>query len=115
MNWMTQLYAPIVGRILMGGYFLWSSVGVILNTPNLTSLIGAAVLIEALGGIALIVGYKTRLAALILAVFTLVVSFTAVQYELNSIAVIGGLLYISAYGYDVWPPNKNWYKKTSRQ
>jgi uncharacterized membrane protein YphA (DoxX/SURF4 family) len=103
MDRMTQLYAPVVGRILVGGYFLWSAIGVALDSSNLTALSGLFVLIEALGGIALVAGYKTKTAALALVLFTLLVTFIEGHFVLANIAIIGGLLYISAYGYNVWP------------
>jgi len=98
MNRLTDLFAPVVGRILVGGYFLWSAVGVALDSTGITVLSAIFVLIEALGGIALIVGFKTRVVALILALFTLIVMFMDAHFMFANIAIIGGLLYISAYG-----------------
>jgi putative oxidoreductase len=89
-----------------------SSVGLPLAT------LGAvlALAVEILGSVALLAGFGTRLAALILAVFTLVASFFfhaywAVPAEqafvtqllfFKNIAVVGGLLALAANGAGAW-------------
>ena len=98
MNRFADLFAPIVGRILMGGYFLWSAVGVALDSPHLSIPGGFFMLIEAVAGIMLIVGYKTRHVALALTLFVIVAAFVDAHFVLSDIAIIGGLLYIGAYG-----------------
>lgn len=71
-----------------------------------------ALVVEIAGGIALIVGYQTRIAALVLAAFTLVASFffhafwaapadqafVAQLLFFKNIAVVGGLLVLAANG-----------------
>ena len=89
-----------------------SSVGLPLPT------VGAALalLVEIVGSLALLAGFGTRIAALVLAVFTLVASFFfhafwAVPADqafvtqllfFKNIAVVGGLLAIAANGAGAW-------------
>jgi putative oxidoreductase len=89
-----------------------SSVG--LPLPELGA--GLAALIEIVGGVALIVGFGTRSAALALAVFTLVASYFFHAYWaaaadqqfvqqllfFKNIAVVGGLLALAAWGAGGW-------------
>ena len=77
---------------------------------------GIGMLIEILGGLAILVGWKTRWVALILGFFTLVASFffhnfwsvpadaAMVQQLLfwKNIAVVGGLLGYAAHGAGAW-------------
>lgn len=75
-----------------------------------------AIVIEGLGGLALLAGFKTRIAALALAVFTLVATFFFHNYWampaeaqmmqqlmfFKNLAVIGGLLAFAAFGPGGW-------------
>jgi putative oxidoreductase len=85
-----------------------ASVG--LPLPALGAVI--AIVVEVLGGAALLAGYRTRIVALVLAAFTLVASvffhaYWAVPAEqafvqqlmfFKNIAIIGGLLALAAHG-----------------
>ncbi|KRC28782.1 DoxX family protein [Acidovorax sp. Root219] len=76
----------------------------------------AAVAVEVLGGLALIFGFGTRLAAVVLAVFTVVASFffhaywsapaeQQMMHQLmfyKNVAVSGGLLALAAFGAGAW-------------
>ena len=89
-----------------------SSVG--LPLPTLAA--GVALVVEVVGGLALLAGFGTRIAALVLAAFTLVASFffhaywgvpadQAFMQQLlffKNIAVVGGLLAIAANGAGAW-------------
>lgn len=89
-----------------------SSVG--LPMPQLAA--AAALVVEIAGGLALVVGYRTRVAALVLAAFTLVASvffhnyWTApgeaqmIQQLLffKNVAVVGGLLTLATWGAGAW-------------
>lgn len=118
----------LAGRLLMAWLFLpagidkltgfagtvgyISSVG--LPMPQLGAVV--ALVVEIVGGLALIAGFGTRLAAIVLAAFTLVASFffhaywavpadqQMIPYLLfyKNIAVIGGLLTIAAWGAGAW-------------
>jgi len=89
-----------------------SSVG--LPLPTLAA--GVALVVEVVGSLALLAGFGTRIAALVLAAFTLVASFffhaywgvpadQAFMQQLlffKNIAVVGGLLAIAANGAGAW-------------
>jgi putative oxidoreductase len=66
-----------------------------------------SMILEIVAGAALIVGYKTRYAALVLAVFALIATLffhmdfsdmTQVGFFTKNLGIIGGLLYISTFG-----------------
>jgi putative oxidoreductase len=120
-NW-SDIFAPLIGRILMGGFFLWNGIEATLNFPNTVATfatIGSpspialtllAIGIEVGCGILLVVGLWSRVAALILVVFVIgsaflqtgpQSAFTQALY-LQDMAIVGGLLYVSAYGAGVW-------------
>jgi len=105
------LFLPAGLNKLMGmegatGYF--ASLGL----PAVAILIWAVIAIEVLGGVALILGYHTRLVAIALAVFTLLASiaghafwaapadaaFIAQLLFFKNIAVTGGLLVLASSG-----------------
>ena len=106
----------------MGGFFLWNGIETTLNFPNTVATfatIGSpspvALAIIALGveiacGILLVVGLWSRVAALVLVVFVVATAFlqTGPQSDmaqalfLQDMAIIGGLLYVSAYGAGAW-------------
>lgn len=123
LNSMQNLFA-LVGRILMAFLFIPAGLGKLsgfagavgyagsvgMPLPTLAVAIGLA--IELAGGIALLLGWGTRWAALILAFFTLVASFffhaywglpadQAMMQQLlfnKNVAVVGGLLAFAAFG-----------------
>ncbi len=115
----TAAAIPFVGRLLIAAIFLLSgtskiaapamTIGYIqsvgLPLPTLGFVI--AVLVEIGGGIALVLGYRTRLVAAIMALFTIA---TALAFHNNladqnqfihffkNVAMAGGLLQLVAYG-----------------
>lgn len=123
-----QNAAALLGRLLMAALFLPAGIGKIsgfqgtvgyiasvgLPLPSVAAVL--ALLVEIVGGIALILGAGTRVAALALAVFTLVASFffhaywsvpaaqQMVQQLLffKNIAIVGGLLTLFAWGAGAW-------------
>jgi putative oxidoreductase len=125
-----DIFAPLIGRILVGGFFIWSGIEATLNFPNAvaaminlgapmpTTLAIIAITIEVLGGMAMVVGFKTRLVALMLSLYVIIVAFFYTGFATDSsqalffqdMAIIGGLLYISAYGAGSWAPDWH-YKK----
>src|ERR1700690_922392 len=111
----SMLFAPLVGRILVGGYFLCSGIEDALNFPasvqflatyGLPQPVSLAVLfitIEVIGGIMLVIGLKSRPTTLALAIFILlkaglyavgVPTDTSIIFFLQNMAIVGGLLYL---------------------
>ena len=115
----TQSALPLVGRILLATIFILSglfklaapegtqayiaSVGV--PVPLLTYLV--AVVVELGGGVLLLVGYRVRFAATVLAIFTVAAAllFHHALSDLNqfihfmkNLAITGGLLQVIAFG-----------------
>ncbi len=118
----------LLGRLLLSVLFLPAGIGKItgfagtvgyitsvgLPMPTLAAII--ALTVEIVGGLALIAGFGTRIAALALALFTLVASFFFHAYWavpadqqlvtqllfFKNIAVVGGLLTLAAWGAGAW-------------
>lgn len=118
----------LVGRLLLALLFLPAGISKIggfagtagyiaskgLPMPSVAAAL--ALVIEIVGGLALIVGFGTRWAALALALFTLVASvffhnYWGVPAEqqmmqqllfFKNVAVIGGLLTLAAWGAGAW-------------
>lgn len=123
---MNALQNPLalIGRILLAVLFVPAGFGKIagftgtvgyataMGLPLPTVGVAIALVIELFGGLALLIGYRTRIAAILLAVFTLVASvffhaYWAVPAEaqmvqqllfFKNIAVVGGLLAFAAFG-----------------
>lgn len=124
--WMQRLarWAQAIGRIAIGVMFLWSGAGKFgaidqtvgymhaYGMPASAALAWIAALIEFVGGIMLIVGWRTRWVAAVLFVFTLVASVVfhaywsapageAMAQQINfmkNVAIMGGLLLLFCYG-----------------
>lgn len=116
---MTQLnlFAQPLARLFLGALFLISGLGKLGDVPGFAQYMASAgvpefmawpaILLEILGGLAVIVGFQARLAALALAGFSLL---TALIYHfqpadpmqqaqlLKNIAIAGGLLLVFAHG-----------------
>lgn len=118
-------WMPLIGRILLSLIFILSgfakmtafggSVGyaaTVFGEALATPAIIVAILVELLGGLMLLVGFKTRLVAWILAVYTLVAAlafhnFWAYSEDLQqnqmihfmkNLAIVGGMLFVGAFG-----------------
>lgn len=94
------------------------TVGYIASVGLPLATLGAvvAIIVEVAGSAALITGYGTRIAALAMAVFTLVASFFFHNYWsvpadqqmvqqlmfFKNIAIVGGLLALAAFGAGAW-------------
>jgi len=110
---------PFVGRALLAAIFLFSVVGKLQAPAGTIGYIASAglpfpqvgyalaVLIELVGGVALLVGYRTRIAAGALALFSLAAAagFHSNLADLNqfihffkNVAIAGGLLQVVAFG-----------------
>jgi putative oxidoreductase len=118
----------LVGRVLLALMFLLSGIGKIggfegtvgyissVGLPLPSVLAAGALVLEIVAGIALIIGYKTRWAALALALFTLAAAFLFHNYWampasqqmmqqiifLKNLAVAGGLLMLAMAGPGAW-------------
>ena len=112
-------YVAATGRVLLATIFIWSGIGKILDPAaslgyiSSTGLpfaevgLGIAILVEIIGGIALIIGYRTRLVAAVLALFSIA---TALLFHsalgdqnqfihfMKNLAMAGGLLQVAAFG-----------------
>ncbi|WP_332741066.1 DoxX family protein [Hydrogenophaga sp.] len=123
---MNALQNPLalIGRILLALMFVPAGFGKIagftgtvgyataMGLPLPTVGVAIALVIELFGGLALLIGFRTRYAALALAVFTLVASFFFHAYWslpaeqqmmqqlmfFKNIAITGGLLAFAAFG-----------------
>ena len=115
---------PLAGRILIAAIFLVAgarkvltfagTVGYMakLGFPAPEAMAALAIVIELGGSILLIIGWRTRWVAWLLALFVLIAAFAAhrfwefdaTQYNnqlnhfLKNIAIIGGLLFVAAFG-----------------
>ena len=118
---------PLVGRILIGLIFLVAGVRKVavgmgfagtvayltkLGFPAPEAMAVLAIVIEIGGSILLIVGWRTRWAAWLLALFVVIAAFAAhrfwefdaAQYNnqlshfLKNLSIIGGLLYVATFG-----------------
>ena len=124
MNTQLQDTTVLVGRILLGLLFVLSgfskiagfdgTVGYIASKglPMPTIVAALTVLVELGGGLALVVGFYTRQAALILAVFTLLTAFifhnfwaadaaSKMMQQINfmkNLSISGGMLILAAFG-----------------
>ncbi|MGE5538797.1 MAG: DoxX family protein [Gemmatimonas sp.] len=114
-----QPYAVVAGRILLSLIFLVSGVGKLADPSGTIQSIAAAglplpaaayavaVLCELGGGLAVLVGYHARLAAAIMAAFTIAAALMfhndladpdQMVHFLKNLAIAGGFLCIVAFG-----------------
>ena len=128
MNPSLQPPLTLAGRILMAIIFLGSGISKLTGFAGTVAYISskglpmpevgaaAACALELIAGLALVLGWKTRWMALLLAIFTLVSGvlfhgFWAVPPEqlaaqqvqfLKNICIAGGLLFVVAFGAGAW-------------
>lgn len=113
----TSILAPIVGRILIGGFFVWSGIEKALNFPGFVDFFSAAkypaplwfalgvIVFESLAGLALVIDYQSRPVALVLVLYVLLsatlffgpATTIGLQLFLQNMAILGGLLMVVAY------------------
>jgi putative oxidoreductase len=112
-------YFPFAGRLLIGLPFAMSGVGKLAATGPTKQMIAAAglpfpalalaiaIVVELGGGLALLAGYRTRIVAAVLAVFSIAaaLSFHAnfadqnqMIHFLKNVMITGGLFQIMAFG-----------------
>ena len=123
-----QNASALIGRVLIAALFIPAgiskiggfegTVGYIASVGLPLATLGAivAILVEVVAGAALLAGYRTKQAALVLALFTLVATvvfhnFWAMPADqafmqqlmfMKNIAVVGGLLVVAAFGGGAW-------------
>lgn len=118
---MMKNWTIVIGRILLGQMFLIAGINKIgafagtqaymvsVGLPG--SLLFAVIALEIVGGLAVIIGWQTRWAALALAGFTIIAAFVfhndfANQMQsilfMKNISIAGGLLFLSAIGAGAW-------------
>lgn len=119
-----EKFAPVVGRILLALIFVMSGLNKIGNWegtagfmasvgfPAVTVFLIGAIVLEVVGGLSVIAGFKARWGALALIIFTIPATlmfhnFWAMPPEqqqiqmimfMKNIAIMGGLLMIMAFG-----------------
>lgn len=124
----TQTAFPLAARLLFVALFLpagWGKIGGFEGTVGYIASVGLpfatlgaiiAIVIEIVAPLALLVGFKTRIAAVVLAVFTLVATvifhaYWAMPAEqqfvqqlmfFKNLGVVGGLLALAASGAGLW-------------
>jgi putative oxidoreductase len=123
MNALKQ-YGPVTGRILIAIIFIFAGFGKVTGLEGTAGYIASkglpaayllavgAAIVELGGGILLAVGFKTRIVAAIIALFTLAAALifhnfwgapaaeaqNQMIHFLKNISMIGGLLYVVVYG-----------------
>lgn len=119
MNNATPTAVPAIGRIMMAAIFLISGVGKIaapaatigyitaMGLPFAPLALIGAIAVEVGGGLALALGFRTRFAAALLAVFSIVTGLAfhhaigdqnQLIHLLKNFAMAGGLLQVLAFG-----------------
>ena len=112
-------YLSPLGRLLMSSLFIWAGYGKLMNPsgtaqyfehlhiPVAQATVWLVIVIEIVGGLAILVGFLTRWAAAVLAIFCLVTAFAvhlpAGDYPnminfYKNLVMAGGFLYVVAYG-----------------
>jgi putative oxidoreductase len=112
-------FVPALGRLLLAVIFLMSGIGKIAAPAATAGYIASvglplpyvglvlAIVAEVGGGLLLLVGYQTRLAAIVLALFSLAAALAfhnnfadqnQMIHFLKNIAIAGGLLQVAAFG-----------------
>jgi putative oxidoreductase len=115
----TQSVLSLVSRFALAGIFLWSGWGKVMAPQQTIDVIakagmplpkvafGAAVGIEIVCGILLVLGAKTRWASFLLCLFLVLATYyfhldfsdrMQVGHLLSNLAILGGLLHVAAYG-----------------
>ena len=113
--------ADLVGRVLISAIFLITGLGKISGYADTQGYMAAygvpgallplVIAVEVLGALAIIAGYRTRMAAAVLAVFTLAAGLlfhsapgdqTQQMMLLKNVAIAGGFLILFARGAGAW-------------
>ena len=111
--------AMLIGRVLLSIIFIQAGISKVMDVSGTTGyfqglglpmaslLIWPVILIEVIGGLLVLTGFYTRIAASVLAVFCIFAAFTGhsnwanvadFQAFMKDIAITGGLIYVAAAG-----------------
>ena len=111
--------AMLVGRVLLSIIFIQAGISKLMDVsgtigyfqglglPLASLVLWPVVLIEVVGGLLILTGFYTRIAASVLALFTIFAAFTGqsnwadimeCQAFMKDIAIAGGLVYVAAAG-----------------
>jgi putative oxidoreductase len=120
---------PLIARLFLAGIFVQGALGKILGWPGqaeymaghgmhfIQPLLAAALVIEALGALCLVLGVQARAAAAVMCAYLLVVSFmlhdfwaardpalagTLQTHFFKNLSICGGLLMVAAFGPGRW-------------
>lgn len=125
---------PLAGRLLLAAIFLVSGVGKLAAPTATLSYISSvglpepqiayavALLFELGGGALLLIGYRTRWAAALLAVFSVASALlfhralgdqNQLFHFLKNIAIAGGLLQVIAFGAGAYSVDQRWLKRSA--
>ena len=113
-TFLTQGVIPLIGRLLLSVIFFTSAISKSFgwagnveymsskHLPLIPLLLAAALLIEALGSLCLITGVAARLAATVMFLYMIPVTFLlhdfmGTQFQKN-LGIMGGLLMIASFG-----------------
>ena len=109
----------LLGRLLMSAIFIYFGANKLLSFPATVTLMGnehlplpwaaaiVAVIVELLGGIAILIGFRTRAVAAVLAVYCVATAFIAHYHPgdnnqmihfMKNICMAGGFLQLVAWG-----------------
>ena len=123
----TNAYVLALGRLLLSGLFIWAGYGKLkapggvmqyfakVGVPLPGLMVWVAILIELVGGIALLVGFRTRWVAALLAIWCVVtglavhlvtgvsapdamVAYDNMIHFYKNLAMAGGLLFVFVHG-----------------
>ncbi|MFB9242125.1 DoxX family protein [Massilia antarctica] len=127
---------PVIGRVLLAAIFIFSGIGKIMapgatigymeamGMPLASVGLVIAIAVELVGGLMLAVGFKTRLVALGLALFSIVTGLVfhhaigdqnQLIHLLKNLAMAGGLLQVVAFGAGAYSLESAAAGTTSRQ
>jgi putative oxidoreductase len=116
-------YAVPLGRLLLAALFIWAGFGKLTNPSGTAQYFAHAnipipsvtvwivIIVELIGGLAILVGFWTRWAALILAIFCVITGLAVhlpagdqanLIHVFKNLSIAGGFLYVFAFGAGIW-------------
>ena len=114
-----RTYAAPLGRLLLAAIFIWAGIGKLTNPAGTAQyfahanipipdvMVWIVLIIELVGGILVLIGYQTRWAALVLAIFCVLTGVMVhlpvgdqanMTHLFKNLAMAGGFLYVFAFG-----------------